>query len=201
MSEFPPATGRTDPPFLADERTMLDAWLDFHRATLLWKCEGLSDADLTRRSVDPSPLSLLGLVRHMTEVERNWFRRCLAGEEAPPLYYSDADPDGDFDSVAAADAAADLATFRGEIEACRQIAAQFDDLDALAAQAPWTRPEPTLDLPPHDRGVRPAQRSCRSDPGAHRRRHRGLARSDPTWSTGRLFPGRRQQRRCPPLDA
>jgi uncharacterized protein DUF664 len=134
MSEFPEATGRADPPFVADERTMLDAWLDFHRATLLWKCEGLSNADLKRRSVDPSSLSLLGLVRHMTEVERNWFRRCLAGEELPPLYYSDADPDGDFDLVDAADVAADLATFRGEIEACRQIAAQYDDLDILAAR-------------------------------------------------------------------
>jgi hypothetical protein len=66
---------------------MLDAWLDFHRATLLWKCTGLSDSDLKRRSVEPSSLSLLGLIRHLTEVERNWFRRYLAGENAPPLLH------------------------------------------------------------------------------------------------------------------
>jgi uncharacterized damage-inducible protein DinB len=134
MSEFPEATGRVDPPYVAGERTMLDAWLDFHRATLLWKCEGLADADLKRRPVSPSSLSLLGLVRHMTEVERSWFRRYLAGEELPPLYYSDAAPDGDFDSVEAADVDADLAAFRDEVAVCRQTAARYDDLDMLAAR-------------------------------------------------------------------
>lgn len=85
--EFPAAPDRIDPPFVADERTMLDAWLDFHRATLLAKCEGLDDAQLRTRSVPPASLSLLGLVRHMSEVERSWFRRTLAGENAPPMYY------------------------------------------------------------------------------------------------------------------
>jgi Protein of unknown function (DUF664) len=65
---------RTDPPFEADERTTLTAFLDFHRATLALKCEGLTDDQLRERTVPPSSLSLLGLVRHMAEVERNWFR-------------------------------------------------------------------------------------------------------------------------------
>ena len=70
-AEFPVATDRQDPPSIAGEREMYDAWLDFHRATLLVKCEGLDAALLKTRSVPPSTLSLLGLVRHMTEVERS----------------------------------------------------------------------------------------------------------------------------------
>ncbi|HZJ05657.1 MAG TPA: DinB family protein [Nocardioidaceae bacterium] len=120
--EFPPATDRVDPPFVAGEREMLDAWLDFHRATLLSKCEGLDDDQLRTRSVPPSSLSLLGLVRHMTEVERSWFRRCLAGEEVAPSYYSEDNEDGDFDDVDAADVAADMASFCEEVSVCRAIA-------------------------------------------------------------------------------
>jgi uncharacterized damage-inducible protein DinB len=66
---------------------------------------------------------LLGLVRHMTEVERSWFRRRIAGEDAPPLYYTDARPDDDFDGVDAADPAAMFAAFNAEVERCRTIAA------------------------------------------------------------------------------
>jgi uncharacterized damage-inducible protein DinB len=71
---------RVDPPFLAVEREMLDAWLDYHRETLTVKCDGLDEEQLKRRAVEPSTMSLLGLVRHMAEVERNWFRRVLEGE-------------------------------------------------------------------------------------------------------------------------
>lgn len=132
--EFSQATGRLDPPFVADERSMLEAWLDFHRATLLSKCEGLDDVQLRTRSVPPSSLSLLGLVRHLAEVERNWFRRVLLDEDAPPLYYSDENEDGDFDDVAGANAVADLATLRAEVETSRTLAAQHPDLDAIAAR-------------------------------------------------------------------
>ena len=132
--EFPPAEGRQDPPFVADERTMLDAWLDFHRATLLAKCEGLDDGQLRTRSAPPSSLSLLGLVRHMSEVERSWFRRTLTGEEVAPLYYSDDNEDGDFDDVGDADAAVDFAAFRAEVDASRAVAKRHSDLDAIAAQ-------------------------------------------------------------------
>jgi uncharacterized damage-inducible protein DinB len=124
---------RVDPPFVNDERAMLEAWLEFHRATLLVKCEGLDAAGLSTRSVPPSSLSLLGLVRHMTEVERSWFRRILIADDAPPLYYSDDNPDGDFDDVDEADAAVDLEAFRAEVDTCRSIAAQHPDLDAVGA--------------------------------------------------------------------
>ena len=81
MIPIPPPVERSDPPDSGDERTLLDAWLDFHRATLLRKCSGLSEDQLRQRSVPPSSLSLLGLVRHLTEVERGWFRRGVLGEE------------------------------------------------------------------------------------------------------------------------
>jgi uncharacterized damage-inducible protein DinB len=105
---------RQDPPRVADERPMYQAWLDFHRGTLLWKCAQLGDAQLKRASVPPSTLTLLGLLRHMSEVERAWFRRRAAGSTLPDLYCTDEDPDGEFDNVADADVQQDLATFRTE---------------------------------------------------------------------------------------
>ena len=93
-------TERAMPPLQADERTTLESWLDFYRATLLMKCDGLADEQLRTTSVPPSPLTLLGLVQHMAEVERNWFRRVLLGEQVAPIYDPDADPsghDGGFD--------------------------------------------------------------------------------------------------------
>ncbi|MFJ1703911.1 DinB family protein [Kitasatospora sp. NPDC088346] len=120
-----PTTPRIDPPFAADESTMLHSWLDYHRATLAVKCEGLTDDQLRERSVEPSTLSLLGLVRHMAEVERHWFQGILAGTDlgGSGLYWSEAEPDGDFDGVDTADAAADFAAWRAQIELARQAAA------------------------------------------------------------------------------
>jgi uncharacterized damage-inducible protein DinB len=88
----------------------------------LWKCDGLDDAQLKVRSVEPSSMSLLGLVRHMAEVERNWFRRVLDQQDAPGIYYDDANPDGDFDDVDGADVTADMAQFAAEVDAARAIA-------------------------------------------------------------------------------
>jgi hypothetical protein len=123
---------RVEAPLIADERTMLDTWLDYHRATLRMKCSGLTDAQLKLRSAEPSTLSLLGLVRHMTEVERSWFRRTIAGEAAPPLYYSRERPDGDFDDVDDAEPAAMFAAFTAEVERCRAVVAGVS-LDTVAA--------------------------------------------------------------------
>ena len=82
------------PPLNADERTTLEGWLDFYRATLASKCEGLEDEQLRLASVSPSELTLLGLVQHAAEVERNWFRRVLAGEHAPPIFEPRDHPEG-----------------------------------------------------------------------------------------------------------
>jgi uncharacterized damage-inducible protein DinB len=121
---------RTDPPGQADERTSLMAFLDFHRDTLMWKCEGLRDEQLRERPVPPSTMSLLGLVRHLTDVERGWFVRTFGGEpDAKPLYYSDSDPDGDFDNTDTADVTEAFATWRSACEQSREIVKSAPSLD------------------------------------------------------------------------
>src|SRR6185295_13758185 len=85
---------RPMPPLNADERTTLEGWLDFYRVTLALKCEGLDDEQLRVASAPPSGLTLLGLVQHAAEVERNWFRRVLAGEQAPPIFGPRDHPEG-----------------------------------------------------------------------------------------------------------
>jgi uncharacterized damage-inducible protein DinB len=109
-----------------DERILLDAWLEWHRATLLMKCAGLTDAQLRERSVPPSPLSLLGLVRHMAEVERGWFRRGVGREKVDDLYCPDDNPEGDFADVDTADVAADFATYHAEVAKGREACAAAD---------------------------------------------------------------------------
>jgi uncharacterized damage-inducible protein DinB len=112
-------TARTDPPYVAGERQMLEAWLDCHRATLAFKCEGLSARQLAQRSAPPSNLSLLGLVRHMAEVERGWFRRNLGQQDVPDIYCTEADPDADFNHVDSADALEAFAAWRKECDQAR----------------------------------------------------------------------------------
>ncbi|MFG2692793.1 DinB family protein [Kitasatospora sp. NPDC048407] len=114
------------PPLNADERTTLESWLEFHRVTLVMKCEGLNDEQAAATSVPPSNFTLIGLVQHMAEVERNWFRRVLAGEQAPPIYDPEADPDGPdggFDLAEGATLADALATWRAEIARTRELCA------------------------------------------------------------------------------
>jgi uncharacterized damage-inducible protein DinB len=128
------------PKEIVGERATLDAWLDFQRATLEHLCEGLADDRLKERSVPPSSLSLLGLVRHMSEVERGWFRRCMAGEEIPPMYYSDADPDDDFNDLDGTPVAEAFERWRSECARSREVAAGVDSLDELAkVQRPWQK--------------------------------------------------------------
>ena len=92
-----PGSGpREGGPRLGDERTTLTEFLRCQRLTLQLKCDGLGAGQLARPAVEPSTLSLLGLVRHMAEVERGWFRRRLAGLDVPKRYQTEADPDADF---------------------------------------------------------------------------------------------------------
>lgn len=72
----------------------MEGWLDFYRATLASKCSGVDQAQLRIASVPPSGLTLQGLVQHAAEVERNWFRRVLTGEIAPPIFEPGDHPDG-----------------------------------------------------------------------------------------------------------
>ncbi|MDM4722951.1 DinB family protein [Micromonospora sp. WMMA1363] len=121
-----PLIDRRHEPYLGDERTMLEGWLNYHRDTLLHKCSGLTAGPLKTASVAPSALTLIGLVRHMTVVERWWFRQRFAGADLPDQYDFAADPDAEFNTVATADPAADIAAFRTEIEAADAAAAGHD---------------------------------------------------------------------------
>jgi hypothetical protein len=84
---------------LADERSTLVEFLRRYRLTLEMKCAGLNPEQLARRSVPPSTMSLLGLIRHMAEVERWWFRQAMAGNDAAELYCTDEDSDGDWNGA------------------------------------------------------------------------------------------------------
>jgi Protein of unknown function (DUF664) len=119
-----PEVPRTDPPEVAGERESLEGWLDYHRATLLHKCAGLTGDQLTERAAAPSSLCLLGLVRHMAEVERWWFRRRFADQsEVGDLFCTEEFPDGEFDLAESGGAEADFATFTAECALARQAAA------------------------------------------------------------------------------
>lgn len=82
---------------LGDERETLIEFLRCQRLTLQLKCQGLDASQLACRAVEPSTMSLLGLVRQMAEVERGWFRRRFAGQDGSKRYQSVTEPDGDFD--------------------------------------------------------------------------------------------------------
>ena len=119
---------RQEPSYLLGERDMLESWLDFQRATLFLKCEGLDDEDRKGRPVHTSKLSLHGLVRHMADVERNWFRRVLQRQpDAPRLFRRDQDGERDRDLEPLDDAVwvADLAAWEAECEQSRLAAASY----------------------------------------------------------------------------
>jgi len=120
-----PAAHRITEPKTGDERTLLEGWLDWHRQTLLRKAEGLTAEQLKLAAVEPSNLTLLGLIRHMTEVERSWFRTRAAGQDVGDVYCFPDNLDGDFDDVADADAEANHAAFRAEIELARKAIADL----------------------------------------------------------------------------
>ncbi len=115
---------RADPPRIAGETAMLQAYLDHYRRTLELKCEGLSDDELSTRSVPPSTMSLHGLLRHLAGVERWWFRINFAGQDVPMLYYTDDEPDLDFEWHAGERASDALATWRAECDASRRVVAE-----------------------------------------------------------------------------
>jgi uncharacterized damage-inducible protein DinB len=123
---------RIEPPLAGGERETVRAYLDWHRATLASKFEGLSDEQLRQRSMPPSALSLLGLVRHMAEVERSWFRRVIDGQDVPLVW----SPDGDFQVAYDATDAGRAEAFEAwerEVEHARRIerAAPFLDVTGV----------------------------------------------------------------------
>lgn len=115
---------------------MLRAFLDYHRATLAMKCDGLIDEELRRQSMPPSTLSLLGLVRHMAEVERTWFRRVINGEDMPFVW----SPEGDFQVAYDASESTRSEAFEAweaEVEHSRRIEQDAASLDVTGYFAKW----------------------------------------------------------------
>ncbi|MFE6740275.1 DinB family protein [Streptomyces tubercidicus] len=129
-------TERLSPPLRAGERETLRSCLDFHRATLAMKTEGLSDEDLRRQSSPPSTLSLLGLVRHMAEVERAWFRRVLNGEDIPLVWSAEGDFQVAYDARTASGAEA-FDAWQTEVAHARRIEREAASLDVTAYSPRW----------------------------------------------------------------
>ena len=129
-------TERIGPPLRGGERETLRAFLDYHRATLAMKCDGLSTEELRRRSMPPSTLTLLGLVRHLAEVERTWFRRVIAHEDVPLVW----SPDGDFQVAYDASTATRSEAFEAwqeEVEHARRIEREAESLDVTGHHERW----------------------------------------------------------------
>jgi uncharacterized damage-inducible protein DinB len=134
------ATDRARPAQSAGEREMLTGWLEHHRGILIWKCADLTAEQLRQRAVPPSTLSLLGLVRHMADVERGWFRQIFLGDEVADLYEG---KDAEF-IVDKAEPAQAFDAFEQECAASRQVVAQAPSLDVLSKRVsdrtgePWS---------------------------------------------------------------
>jgi hypothetical protein len=148
--------------FSGEERPQLDSWLEFCRATLLYKCDGLDLEQLEVRPVVGSALSLLGIIRHMTYVEQAWFERIFTGRDVTEHYKRVDDRDADFH---------DLDKIPLDQAALRL---RPRPLRGLRQGEPGPVHRPALDLRAHDRGVLEAQRPRRPHPRTDRRRDRLL---------------------------
>jgi uncharacterized damage-inducible protein DinB len=126
MSEPAGDRPRVRPTYVLDERELLDGWLEFHRATLLVKCEGLCDAQRKTQPIPTSDLSLHGLVRHMAETERNWFGRILLRDQTIRRIWDDAAATKS--PLLAIDSASwdsDLAVWRNECRVSSDVASRY----------------------------------------------------------------------------
>ncbi|HEV3012982.1 MAG TPA: DinB family protein [Actinomycetota bacterium] len=127
---------RPEPPLLGDETETLAGFLDYHRATLLWKLEGLDDEQL-RRALVPSGTSLLGLVKHLAYVERSWFQAVWAGQQVS-FPWTKEDPDADWRIEPTETTEDVLALYKGECDRSREIVAAASSLDQAVHHPRWT---------------------------------------------------------------
>jgi hypothetical protein len=125
---------RVDPDPIAPERVALRQWLDYHRATLMMKATGVNDEG-ARRTVTPGGLTLLGLVRHLTDVERYWFEWFFMGDDsADPYYWTDDNPDGDHFAPPEATIHEALGTYGSTCQRSREIEATALSLDQVSVR-------------------------------------------------------------------
>jgi hypothetical protein len=114
-----PTLAAPDEPFVADERAMIEGFLERYRVSLLSTCAGLTAQQLVLQAVPPSNLTLLGLIRHVTDVERTWFRRRFLGKSLEPLYSRPERPGAAFEEVDPRQAPAAIDTLLREWVSCR----------------------------------------------------------------------------------
>jgi hypothetical protein len=125
---WPGGDARPEIPRLADERATLVSYLDWHRATFELKCRGIAEQQLSERAVPPSSMSLHGLLRHLSGVERWWFQQQFVRADVPMLFYSDDDPDQDFETLDG-DIGQAFAIWHAECARSREIVAAAGSLD------------------------------------------------------------------------
>lgn len=128
MSEQPLPVSKA---FGDDERSVLLGYLAYHRAVLARKLDGITDAQAGQATIPPSRMTLLGLIRHMTDVERWWFRRVFVATGVPPLF----DMEEEWDVPADATVADALAAYWAEIAAVDEILA-IADMDQVSSGDP-----------------------------------------------------------------
>lgn len=117
----PTTDQRSEPPNTADERTLLTAFLDWRRETLVRKCAGLSNEQLRLHAVPSSKLTLIGLVRHLAVVEWWWLQNVIAGEHPPEPYCATGDRDEDFNDIGSATGESACAIWRAQVEQSRRM--------------------------------------------------------------------------------
>ncbi|MDX6275937.1 MAG: hypothetical protein QOJ72_65 [Nocardioidaceae bacterium] len=122
---------RPNPPDHGSERESLEGFLDFLRATIIWKAEGLSDADAARQLL-PSPMTISGLIRHLADVERDWFRGDMDGQPDVPQRSTPEDRDGAFRVTADHSLTDIIADYRAACDESRAVAARYQLDDRCA---------------------------------------------------------------------
>jgi len=136
---WPGGDVRPERPLTGTEADILLAYLEWHRQTFELKCSDIDPSRLSERSVAPSTMSLHGLIRHLAAVERWWFRIQWAGQDVAMLYYSDDDPEQDFDDLSG-DPREALAVWRAECDGSRRIVAEAPSLEATGTHAATGKP-------------------------------------------------------------
>ena len=132
MMAADPDIPRCDPDLTARELDALGQYLDFHRATLEMKCAGLTEDELKRRAVPTSNLTLLGLVRHLTDVEYGWFCEWLDGQPERTLYFTPEDLNGDFDNLESSPVLDIWAAYHTQVAESRRVLSTFADGGEMA---------------------------------------------------------------------
>ena len=136
MMTADPNIPREDPDLETGELAVLGQYLDYHRATLAMKCARLSEANLKRRAIPTSNLTLLGLVRHLTEVEYGWFCEWLDGQPELTFYYTADNPDGDFLDLDSHSVAEVWTAYSERVAESRRILSTYTDGGEMARGRP-----------------------------------------------------------------